>query len=675
MPPPAAPPRPESAPRPPPHAPRRARILSEHNNNGINRNNINNRTGRWTRRRLKNALNFVLWHCTTLAIYAIPVLIETRTSSPTLDELHIVSEDNRDINGADVSWSDIWQNDYWGRPLNSPSSHKSWRPLSVFLFRHLKGPRSLSHENVLRMHRLVSIITHAATAELVGILAVQWYQPPLSLQSTLSVLAKLAFCLHPTHVEVTANAANRPHLLAILCGLLASSPTTNFGIYVMAIVSGFLSCETFLFQTVGIVTTMVLLSYRRRVVSLRRILRVIPPLLPRIITLAFVTISYLYYRYASNSLSIPDGLIRPAENPFFTLTGHIRFKSYLYTTVLHIYKQLDLDVIGFSHEYGHACITPVESFWDRRLHKVWWLLLALYLLLRKIYKTRLFYLYLAWTASLFPITGIIKVGTFVSDRLVVASTVPIAIAQSIWLFQWLTMSSKNNGRRRCILAVWFAFMYSRVYFRSLEWMDSVPLLESSLRTCPRFAKGHLEMSKIYSSLYPEKYDLQKARRHLEKAKTIDPNFCDVHQQFAIVSAKEGKWIELEKELFLSLQCPYTMGGAVPIWQDYWTQQLDVDRVAPPLLQRNQQRYRDYNEKLRRLGEEQEQAMTNQARHPFAWIATRTRYNICIQQFLAVVFRTPGTDALQPLTISDSPHPVCFRRAPPSRRSNCNRKRS
>lgn len=554
-----------------------------------------------------------VWHFLTLFIYILPIFITTNEQKPTLDEIHIM--ESSDINGDDTSLIDIWNNDYWGRPLSSPSSHKSWRPLSILLFRYLKGTTA---QNPLFMHRLVNIITHAAAAEMVGILAVQWYQPPMAFQWTLRLLAKLAFALHPTHVEVTANAANRPHNIAILCGIVASSPSTNYFLYVIVLICGFLSCETFLFQTVGIVTTMVLLSERRRFVSLQRTLRVLPALMPRILTLGIITAAYLYHRIAADSLSIPEGLIRPAENPFFPLTGKVRLLSYAYTTALHIYKQLDLDMIGFSHEYGHACIVPVESIWDSRLNKVWVLLIIFYLLLGKIWRYRMFYLYLSWTASLFPITGILKVGTFVSDRLVVPSTVPIAVAQGIWLFQFLTMSLKHNGRRKLMVAVWIAILYARVYHRSLDWMDSVPLLKSSLRTCPKFAKAHMELSKVYSSLYPDLYDLKKARSHLQKARAIDPNFCDVDQQFAIVAAKESKWSEFEKSLFKSLQCPYTMGGAVPLWNEYWTQELDAKKVPPQRLQENYKRYEGYSAKLKKLGEEQENAAAEQSKHPFAW---------------------------------------------------------
>ena len=59
---------------------------------------------------------------------------------PQLDEIHLTSDDNRDVNpppppGGGHPWTDAWYNDYWGRPLDSTSSHKSWRPLSVWSFR------------------------------------------------------------------------------------------------------------------------------------------------------------------------------------------------------------------------------------------------------------------------------------------------------------------------------------------------------------------------------------------------------------------------------------------------------------------------------------------------------------------------------------------------------------
>jgi hypothetical protein len=287
------------------------------------------------------------WHVVCLAVYIIPVVLTplpsefsspnynngrgtsrtTLSSSPVLDELHIMSDENHDIHGHLHDSSSLRQvlytiftNDYWGRPMNSASSHKSWRPLTVLSFRWFKhalqvagrGGASSSSSNSnsnksleLLGHRLVNIVTHAAAAELVAILAVKLVmplavystshcttnttrrrqrqgsqqqqqqqqpspsssssqQPSLSSSSSqqnyefdyafycyhrnrrllLHSITKLLFCLHPTHVEVVANAANRPHLLSISFALILCDPdNNNILFYAMALMCGFLFCR------------------------------------------------------------------------------------------------------------------------------------------------------------------------------------------------------------------------------------------------------------------------------------------------------------------------------------------------------------------------------------------------------------------------------------------------
>ena len=102
-----------------------------------------------------------------------------------------------------------------------------------------------------------------------------------------------------------------------------------------------------------------------------------------------------------------------------------------------------------------------------------------------------------------------------------------------------------------------------------EWMDSVPLLESSVRACPRSIKSNLEMSKLYSGLVPHMVDFEKALRLIRTAQKIDPTYCDVHQQFGHVYFQQGKYIPFEKEMVKSLLCPFTMGQAMVNWKKYW----------------------------------------------------------------------------------------------------------
>ena len=79
----------------------------------------------YQRRRLQNLLLFFI-HAVSIALYLIPL-----TSAPhrvsdadaVLDEAYILSRENGDVRGSS-NLTDVFKNDYWGRPMNSTSSHR-----------------------------------------------------------------------------------------------------------------------------------------------------------------------------------------------------------------------------------------------------------------------------------------------------------------------------------------------------------------------------------------------------------------------------------------------------------------------------------------------------------------------------------------------------------------------
>ncbi|GAX26251.1 hypothetical protein FisN_16Lh079 [Fistulifera solaris] len=539
--------------------------------------------------RWKHGITWLFLHLLCWAMYIFPVFVTSRHNlhrDPVLDELHILSPDNQDVNG-DSTWTEIFSNDYWGRPMHSSSSHKSWRPLTVLSFRYGKGPAWIPD---LEAHRFINILIHAATAEAVSVLAARFVRPP-----SFRIMVKLLFALHPTHVEVTANAANRGHLLAVLCSVAASDPQLPWLLFVLVVLVGYLSSETFLFQVVPSAVTLIAITHirmrQRETASERNLREQFIQLLPQVLRRGGFLISsgLIYYgaRYYFDTLSIPDGLIRPAENPFFILKGWDRVRSYAYVVALHVGKAWDFDWVGFSHEYGHECIRPIVEWDDTRL----WIPLVVMVIYVGVGLVALFrpfstffwwyVVHVAWMTTLFPISGIVKVGTFVSDRIVVAASVSTCLCYGwlAWMWMQRSGSSKSSAylsrtERRFLIGVVFLVMYRRVYNRSLEWMDSLSLLESSLKTCPRFAKAHLEISKIYSGLYPEQWNLTKSLLHISEAHKHDPTFCDVHYQYAHVTLQQHHYLKFEQHLVNALQCPFTMTGAMQLWQKYWPAVLE-----------------------------------------------------------------------------------------------------
>ena len=663
-----------------------------------------------------------------------------------------MSTENKDIHpDANTSWKDAWDNDYWGRPLSNDSSHKSWRPISIWSFRFGKGGtagkwlvtyvgkgvgsgvdailrvfgagfftsssrlsggaskssyKGITHGNSddgrlaseLFVHRFVNVMIHAAIVQLVGAVATllfltgngrnneqqesntqQQQQQQQRLHYYTKYISQILFAIHPTHVEAVANVANRPHILGLLFNATIVDPSVPLIAMSILATLGLLTAETAIFQFPAIVLTMTAVQYNRELFQLRNssmeyeqkknneddntssssssisqsttttsnksaalqqkksassvFQQTIITLLPRYILLVFISVIYLLYRhYINNSLSIPIGLIRPAENPFYNklekdewTIGH-RAMNYSYILSLHIMKSIGVDVVGFSHEYGFDCIPEIKTLSDTRLLiplAILGVVGGIFLLAimpsssssspddkscdvkqksmqrqgeeERIHRVLLTLVFFSWMATLFPIAGILKVGTFVADRITVASTFGTCIFGGR-LFAVLLNGGSNNGndgadestntdednsssraswtkRRRYNLLALLCFgtfkLASRTHHRAAEWMDSVPLLESSVLTCPRSIKSNLEMSKLYSGLVPHLLDLERSLSLIHTAQSIDPEYCDVHQQYAHVYFHQSKYIPFEEEMVQSLMCPFTMGQAMNNWNKYW----------------------------------------------------------------------------------------------------------
>ena len=266
----------------------------------------------------------------------------------------------------------------------------------------------------------------------------------------------------------------------------------------------------------------------------------------------------------------------------------------------------------------------------------------------------LWVMHLSWMVTLFPITGIVKVGTFVSDRIAVPASVGTSILMAYGITQWLTTTTyprsssqqrpqqqqrrrrpqrnqlhqHNNNRwnpirwtyREWMLLVLFVFSWRRIHRRTLEWMNPIALLESSLRTCPRSAKSHLEYSKTLSGLYPSRTNLTAARWHLEQVEEIHEGYCDVHQQFAHVAIQEQRFVEFEERLTKAVICPYTMGGAMDMWKRYWQMALDPRQNSQATIMASKRRQSNYLKVIdEAIAQEQEQSEADaKSASPLIW---------------------------------------------------------
>ncbi|XP_061547782.1 protein O-mannosyl-transferase TMTC4 [Phycodurus eques] len=117
--------------------------------------------------------------------------------------------------------SNIWTNDFWGSNLSSNSSHKSYRPLTVFTFRlnyMLAGGLHPVGFHVLNvaLHVVISVLMVDMFALLIVGLASDDRTRKVRRAPKTSLLAALFFAAHPVHTESVAGIVGRADLLCAL---------------------------------------------------------------------------------------------------------------------------------------------------------------------------------------------------------------------------------------------------------------------------------------------------------------------------------------------------------------------------------------------------------------------------------------------------------------------------
>jgi hypothetical protein len=107
----------------------------------------------------------------------------------------------------------LLHNDFWGRPLDKPTSNKSYRPLAVLSFR----ANFVLHGLDVWGYHFTNVILHACCSSLAGLVCKRLIDPG---DATAASLAALSFAIHPVHVEAVAGIVGRAELLCCFFYLL-----------------------------------------------------------------------------------------------------------------------------------------------------------------------------------------------------------------------------------------------------------------------------------------------------------------------------------------------------------------------------------------------------------------------------------------------------------------------
>lgn len=148
-------------------------------------------------------------------------ILENRDVVPSVDSSSV-------LEGA-RSFLFLWTNDYWGNPMHSAGSHKSYRPLVILSY---KIQSILLPFDALWFH-LINVILHTLVVlrvfQLTSSVKISrlFFGAPseeesnLRLQQVCSYVSSLLFACHPIHVEAVTSIVGRAELMGSLFALLS----------------------------------------------------------------------------------------------------------------------------------------------------------------------------------------------------------------------------------------------------------------------------------------------------------------------------------------------------------------------------------------------------------------------------------------------------------------------
>ena len=109
-------------------------------------------------------------------------------------------QDNQDLRSS-TPIRQLFLDDFWGEPMSSPTSHKSYRPLTVLTFRL----NYALHELEPWGYHVINVLLHGVTTVLFGLVCRKMVFGGAGRKTDLEVfIAMLLFASHPVHTEAVS---------------------------------------------------------------------------------------------------------------------------------------------------------------------------------------------------------------------------------------------------------------------------------------------------------------------------------------------------------------------------------------------------------------------------------------------------------------------------------------
>jgi hypothetical protein len=411
---------------------------------------------------------------------------------------------------TEAPWSDVWKKDFWGKDdLDSPNSHKSWRPITTGSYKlnyYFSGYSTLTYH-------LVNVALHAcASLATLFVARAMMLHAPRAQQYAVSLVAALIFATHPVHAESVSNITGRAEVLSglfyalgFLLYVRAWTPAAADGdvslhsVRSWLLTLGTLLCTlcSLLSKEHGITMPIVCVAWDFVILSQLSLAqffgygaadappRARLPWLARTLALAIGTLAIAAWRISLNGDSKPN--LWHDQNPAaFAPERLTRALSFSWIHLLNMW--LLVWPTWCCPDWSAKSIALVRSFDDYRAWIVlaWWALLVACVVrlvaARRGYGTgeRQIVIGAMWGIISFFMSSnlLFMVGFVIADRV-------LYIPLFAWgfLFGWLLWRVCGGEQRRfvALLAVVLACYYPLTFERNYAWSSHTRLWESAYR--------------------------------------------------------------------------------------------------------------------------------------------------------------------------------------------------
>ncbi|WKX90515.1 hypothetical protein Q1695_009396 [Nippostrongylus brasiliensis] len=497
-------------------------------------------------------------NCSVLQVALVTVLAIS-SYLPSLDGEFVFDDsatvvNNPVVNGR-TSLKQVFTTDYWGNPIASPQSHKSYRPLTTFSFwlnYQIHGEWTLPYH-------VVNLILHALVSILVFVLVRVLRNHPDDRSSSAyfwdeAMVAASAFAVHPVHTEAVANISGRAELL--------------MSVFALSSLIHYIRCQqrrSFNVQNVLVFSLLVALA----VFSKEQGISVLPLCIILEITsssskkwstflrcsaLAGYAASLTVLRLRINNFTAPK--FTELDNPAaFVADPLLRSASFCYLWLVNI--RLLVLPHSLCFDYSMGCIPPIQSWSDPRALAV----PAVALLI--VYFVHIFFgrndslhrlgIFLGIVTFLPASNLLVTVGFTIAERVLYLPSVGICIVAAI-LFRHV--QQRFNNVDKLLLAV-LVVGATLSYQRAEEWRTELDLYASGLRVCTQNAKVHYNIGKVLSRIG----DVSGAEHNYLNAIRLNPHYDHAMNNLANILEAKGRSEEAEVLLKKALKSRPTFAVA------------------------------------------------------------------------------------------------------------------